>query len=81
MPHGNTKFQERWLSEKDSQGNLLATWCEPDLTDPYKALCLVCNKRFSCSNSGNAQIIAHAKGAKHVVLQNNKKGQKVLGVV
>jgi len=76
MPHGNTK-----LSEKDSQGNLLATWCEPDLTDPYKALCLVCNKRLSCSNSGNAQIIAHAKGAKHIVLKNNKKGQKVLGVV
>jgi len=67
------------LSEKDSQGNLLATWCEPDLIDPYKAFCLVYNKRFSCSNSGNAQIIAHAKGAKHIVLQ--KKGQKVLGVV
>ena len=51
MPHGNTKFQERWLSEKDSQGNLLATWCDPDLTDPYKALCLVCNKIFPLSNS------------------------------
>jgi len=70
MPHGNTKFQERWLSEKDSQGNL---------TDPYKALCLVCNKGFSCSNSGNAQIIAHAKEAKHIVLQKSKKGQNVLG--
>jgi len=81
MPHGNTKFQERWVSEKDPQGNLMATWCEPDLTDPYKALCLVCNKRFSYSNSGKAQIITHAKGAKHIVLQKSKKGQKVLGDV
>jgi len=81
MPHGNTKFQERWLSEKDSQGNLLATWCEPDLTDPYKVLCLVRNKRFYCSNSCKAQIIAHSKEAKHIVLQKSKKGQKVLGDV
>jgi len=69
------------MSEEDSPGNLLPTWCEPDLTDPYKALCLVCNKRFSGSNSGNAQIIAHAKGAKHIVLQKSKKRQKVLGEV
>jgi len=81
MPHGITKFQERWLSEKDSQGYLLATWCEPDLTDPYKALCLVCNKIFSCSNSGNAQIMARVKEAKHIVLQKSNKGQKVLGDV
>jgi len=67
--------------QRKTQGNLLATWCEPDLTDPYKALCLVCNKGFSCSDSGKAKIIAHAKGAKHIVLQKNKKGQKVLGVV
>ena len=76
MPHGNTK-----LSEKDSQGNLLATWCEPDLTDPYIPLCLVCNKRFSCSNSGKAQIITHAKEAEHIDLQKSKEGQKVLGAV
>ena len=81
MLHGNTNFQERWLSEKDSQGNLLATWCEPDLTDPYKALCLVCNKRLYCSNSGKAQIITHTKGAEHIDLQNSKKGQDVLGAV
>jgi len=78
MPHGDTKFQPHWLSTSDQHGHRLSEWCEANPTDVHRAVCTLCNKQFSISNSGKLQILKHADGKIHKDLQKTLFGQKQL---
>lgn len=65
MPGGRTKFSNAWLSAFDSNGQRLSSWCRKGVDD-YHAYCRFCDSEFLCDNSGKAQILQHARKAKHV---------------
>lgn len=72
MPHGKTKFQRHWLTSTDANGNSLSSWCKEIQHDPFKAMCIICNKAVSCDNSGKNQLLKHATGDKHKELAKTK---------
>ena len=65
MPGVRTKFNNAWLSAVDSNGQRLSSWCSKRVND-YHAYCRFCDSEFFCDNSGKAQILQHARKAKHV---------------
>lgn len=64
MAHSKTKFQKRWLNEKDGNGHELNVWCV-ETKDPFIARCKWCDKFVRCDGQGCKQLIQHASGAKH----------------
>ena len=57
MPKEKTKFQDRWLSEIDANGETLKSWCSKS-TD-YSARCNIFKVEIKCDNSGIKQIHQH----------------------
>lgn len=77
MPGGKTKFNEKWLDTKDSNGETLHSWCTADKNE-FKAYCMICQCSILVSNGGISQLLQHANSGKHVVATKQQKGQKTL---
>lgn len=65
MPGGRTNFSNAWLTAIDSNNQKLGTWCCKG-NDDFHAYCRFCDRQILCDNSGKAQLMQHAKKAKHV---------------
>ena len=52
MSHSKTKFNIAWLKKKDGKGHLLEWWCHEHKKDRFVAVCRICEKDISISNSG-----------------------------
>jgi hypothetical protein len=70
MPKYKTKFQERWLTEVDSDGHRLQSWCVKGSTD-HSARCTIYKTEIKCDNSGINQILQHSKGSQHKKLSES----------
>jgi hypothetical protein len=46
MPKSKTKFQEKWLSERDPSGHQYLLWCRKG-SDEYHVYCFICRKEFA----------------------------------
>jgi hypothetical protein len=65
MGKSKTKFQQSWLDKCDGNGHEVRQWCRPKESDPYVALCTVCNKTFNVDAQGFPSITSHSKSSKH----------------
>ena len=65
MPGGKTKFNVGWLSAIDCNKQTLREWCRQG-SDIYSGYCKFCDSEIRCDNSGKAQLLQHAKKAKHI---------------
>ena len=64
MPKSKTKFQEKWLSERDPSGHQYSLWCRKG-SDEYHAYCFICRREFRCDNSGQLQLKQHSETQTH----------------
>ena len=60
MSHSKTKFNIAWLKKKDGNGHLLEWWCHEHKKDRFVAVCRICEKDISISNSGVYALLQHA---------------------
>jgi hypothetical protein len=72
MSKSKTKFQEKWLSERDPSGHQYSLWCRKG-TDEYHDYCFICRKEFGCYNSGQLKLKQHSETQTH-----KKKSKSVL---
>lgn len=80
--NNRSKFQDKWLAWKDSNGTPIYDLAQEDADDPYKCVCLVCNpsRMFSC-DKGFERIEQHAKTKKHMgKLIKIEPGQMLIAV-
>ena len=47
MPKSKAKFQDKWLSDIDSNGHQYSLWCRKGV-DEFHAHCFICRKEFGC---------------------------------
>ena len=64
MPKSKTKFQEKWLSERDPSGHQYLLWCRKG-SDEYHLYCFICRKEFGCYNSGQLKLKQHSETQTH----------------
>ena len=64
MPKSKTKFQEKWLPERDPSGHQYSLWCRKG-SDEYHAYCFISRKEFGCYNSGQLQLKQHLETQTH----------------
>ena len=60
MSHSKTKFNIAWLKKKDGNGHLLEWWCHEHKRDRFVAVCRICKKDISISNSGVYALLQYA---------------------
>ena len=60
-----TKFQDRWLVEKDANGDKFSTYIQRVRTDEFSASCKICNNQIKTGNSGLAALLLHATRDSH----------------
>ena len=77
----DTKFSDSWLTKQDPNKDLISDWCEKVANDPLSARCIVCLKTFSVSNMGLMQVESHAKGQKHRMAMQQRKGQTLFKTI
>ena len=56
-------FKTKWLEEAIDEISI-NRWATPDLTDPSKAICFVCDAKFNI-NEGVSSLRQHCRGLKH----------------
>ena len=64
MAHSKTKVQDKWMSMKNSNGNLLGLWVKPN--SDYEATCKWCpGSKIIVAYSRIGALMAHSKTKKH----------------
>lgn len=57
MPGGKCKFQPAWLQHTDYRH-----WVRPEPSDPYRAMCALCQKTVDIATMGESALKSHQKG-------------------
>lgn len=77
MPGGRTKFQTKWLENRDGNGDLISNWCVKGKHE-YEVYCSLCKCYISIANSGFGQLLQHTTRQKHISASKLLKGQTTL---